>query len=73
MFIPTDTSVAGGAVIADTAPAHAQGKLWWESDTGILWLSYNDGSSTQWVSVGGLSVTVGSARQAYVHGVMVNV
>ena len=43
----------GGAEISDTAPTAAQGKLWWESDAGGLWLSYNDGNSTQWIGVGG--------------------
>jgi hypothetical protein len=27
----------------------ADGDLWWQSDTGVLFLRYNDGSSTQWV------------------------
>jgi hypothetical protein len=27
------------------------GQLWWESDTGILALRYNDGNSTQWVAI----------------------
>lgn len=40
---------------SDTAPAGAPvGALWWESDTGILYMNYNDGSSTQWVSVAGV-------------------
>jgi len=53
-------SVVGGAAIQDAAPAHQQGKFWWESDTGGLWLSYNDGSSTQWVGVGGTSLAIPS-------------
>jgi hypothetical protein len=44
------------AVIADNAPANpANGQLWWESDTGILYLWYNDGNSSQWVQVGGIA------------------
>lgn len=39
----------GGAVIADTPPSSpTAGELWWESDTGILWLYYG----TQWIAVG---------------------
>lgn len=44
----------GGAVIADTPPAGpASGQFWWESDTGKLWLYYNDGTSSQWVLAAG--------------------
>ena len=45
--------------VGDTAPAHApDGSLWFETDSGLLFLKYNDGDSTQWVvtpKVGGLS------------------
>lgn len=44
-------SIVGGAVIADTPPAASQGKLWWNSATGDLFISFNDGTSTQWVQV----------------------
>lgn len=44
-------NVVGGARIADVAPTAKDGELWWESDTGNLFLRYNDGSSTQWVQV----------------------
>lgn len=42
----------GGAVVyvQDTAPVGSlPGSLWWESDTGLLYINYNDGDSTQWV------------------------
>jgi len=40
--------------ISDTAPVGAvAGQMWWESDSGILWMYYNDGTSSQWVEVGG--------------------
>src|SRR6478609_4857794 len=43
-----------GATISDTAPGSpAAGQLWWESDTGVLALYYNDGNTSQWVGVGG--------------------
>ena len=38
--------------IGDTPPVSPVDKqFYWESDTGILWLRYNDGSSVQWVQV----------------------
>ena len=42
----------GGPVIyiSDTPPPDAiDGSFWWESDTGVLYLRFNDGTSTQWV------------------------
>ncbi|HEY8097248.1 MAG TPA: pyocin knob domain-containing protein, partial [Methylobacter sp.] len=42
----------GGAsvTISDTPPASpTAGNLWWESDTGNLYIYYNDGNSSQWV------------------------
>ena len=48
---------AGGAaniVISDTPPTGLpSGSLWWESDTGILYLYYNDGTSSQYVAISG--------------------
>jgi hypothetical protein len=44
----------GGATISDTPPGSpTQGQLWWESDTGKLYVSYNDGNTTQWIGVTG--------------------
>ena len=44
------------AIISDTAPANpANGTLWWESDTGILFVYVNDGNSSQWVQAGGIA------------------
>ena len=40
------------AYVSDTAPANANdGALWYESDSGLLYIRYNDGSSTQWVAI----------------------
>ena len=42
----------GGAsvTISDTPPpSPTAGNLWWESDTGNLYIYYNDGNSSQWV------------------------
>ena len=35
----------------DPPPAPEPKRLWWESDTGILWIYYDDGSSQQWVEI----------------------
>lgn len=40
---------AGGATVSDTAPAVKQGALWYDSTNLALLVSYNDGTSTQWV------------------------
>jgi hypothetical protein len=44
-------TVVGGAVISDGAPPGPlqAGQLWWESDTGLMFIWYNDGNSSQWV------------------------
>jgi hypothetical protein len=43
------------AIVSDDAPASpANGQLWWESDTGILFIWVNDGNSSQWVQCGGI-------------------
>lgn len=31
----------------------ADGNLWWEDDTGILYIYYDDGNSAQWVAIAG--------------------
>jgi hypothetical protein len=41
---------AAGIIVSDTPPVGAKdGTLWWESDSGLLYVRYNDGNSTQWV------------------------
>lgn len=57
----TDTisAAAGGAnvTISDTPPASPnQGDLWWESDSGTLYLRYNDPNTNQWVGVAGAAI-----------------
>lgn len=38
--------------VSDTPPSSpTPGMLWWESDSGSLFIWYNDGSSSQWVQV----------------------
>jgi hypothetical protein len=52
----TQVTATGGTPIvpiSDTPPGSPiDGQLWWESDTGLLSIRYNDGTSTQWVAVG---------------------
>jgi hypothetical protein len=51
-FVP----MALGATVSDTAPSSpSQGQLWFEATTGSLFISYNDGDSTQWVQINGTS------------------
>lgn len=43
----------GSLVVSDTAPASpADGSEWLDSTTGIKYVRYNDGNSTQWVQFG---------------------
>lgn len=52
-----DASYFGTAtiIVSDTAPANpiANKTLWWESDTGQMYLYYSDGDSSQWVQING--------------------
>jgi hypothetical protein len=42
----------GGVTVSDTPPGSPiAGDLWWESDTGTLWVYYTDVNSSQWVAV----------------------
>lgn len=58
----------GSVLIADAPPTAADNSLWWESDTGKLFIRYNDGTSAQWVVVSDLTVLNGGAStgEAYV-------
>jgi hypothetical protein len=39
-----------GVFISDTPPTSpTQGQLWWESDSGVMFIYYNDGTSSQWI------------------------
>lgn len=43
-------------IISDTPPANPiQGQTWWESDTGMLFVAYNDGNTTQWVQINAMA------------------
>jgi len=53
-----------GVIIQDTPPAPVHGQLWWESDTGALYVSYNDGDSQAWVQINGTVAGAGSGPGA---------
>lgn len=36
-----------------TSPAPVNGQLWWESDTGALYVYFSDANSSQWVQING--------------------
>lgn len=56
-------AATASALISDTVPgAPVDGMLWWESDTGMLYIRYNDGDSTQWVLVGNFPSLTGVVR-----------
>jgi hypothetical protein len=44
------TTAGGTTTISDTPPGSpSAGQMWWESDSGILYIYYNDGTTSQWV------------------------
>jgi hypothetical protein len=46
----------GSVIVSDTppaTPATANQTLWWESDSGAMFLDYDDGNTRQWVQVNG--------------------
>ena len=52
-FVTTAVAVAK-VTLSDTAPGSpVVGSLWYETDTGVLLIYYNDGTSTQWVQIAG--------------------
>ena len=47
-------------VVSDTAPAsgvHPDGTLWWNSATGLMYVLYNDGSTSQWTQISSSTVS----------------
>jgi hypothetical protein len=56
---------SGGVVVSETPiQGPKQGDLWYESDTGILWMWYDDGTSQQWVQVNGVGASGSSVTVA---------
>ena len=55
-FVTTAVAVAK-VTLSDTAPGSpVQGSLWYETDSGVLMIYYNDGTSSQWVQIAGSTV-----------------
>jgi len=46
----TSMGVPTGAYIGAAPPGNTLAPLWWDTNSGQLFIQYNDGSSTQWVS-----------------------
>jgi hypothetical protein len=47
-------------IVSDTAPSllvHQDGTLWWDSDTGLMYILYNDGTTRQWTQVSSNTVS----------------
>jgi hypothetical protein len=69
---PAGTGAGGTTVlVSDTPPVGApDNTLWWESSTGVLYIRFNDGSSTQWVATlpSGAAVIGGDMEEAPLDG-----
>lgn len=65
--VQTTASTGGGGSeipISDSAPSTpSNGQLWWDSSSGTLYVYYNDGSSSQWVSAAG-AISPGSGESS---------
>ena len=59
---PTGKKLLNQVVDVGEVPSsdRKQGDLWFEADTGILWLWYDDSTSQQWVQVNGAPAAPGS-------------
>jgi hypothetical protein len=57
----TSVGASIGIIVSNTAPTFRANSLWWNSDTGLIYLGYNDGDSNQWVDIIG-SITTPSAN-----------
>jgi len=54
--MPTGPTGTGTAAISDGPPTNpVNGTLWYESDTGTLFVYYDDGNTRQWVQAGGIT------------------
>lgn len=67
----TSWNIVGGSTVSSNPPAGAgNGNFWWDSDNGILYIYYNDGNSSQWVSVMPSQTTVDVSQNYIVNGGM---
>lgn len=69
--VPTNLDPSGmkmlapssGVTVADAPPNNPQqGALWWEADTGYMWMYYIDATSGQWVQVNGANSESGGIK-----------
>lgn len=68
-YVDASASAGGLPYIGDTPPTGVPANtLWWESDTGVLYIYYNDGDSTQWVIASPQPDTSTFATTSYVSG-----
>ena len=66
--------VPGGAVINPTPPTGpAAGELWWDSTGGQLYVYYNDGNSSQWVTAANMEGLANAATKTDVAAAQNNV
>jgi hypothetical protein len=62
---PVGPAGTASVIVSDTPPTGvADSVLWWESDTGLLYFRYNDGTSTQWVIAAPQPDTTGFLQKA---------
>ena len=65
----TSWNILGGSTVASAPPAGAgNGNFWWDSDNGKLYIYYNDGNSSQWVSVMPAQTAVEVASNVVING-----
>jgi hypothetical protein len=58
-WINQNIDIPAGTTISATAPGSPEaGELWWDSDNGNLYIYYDDGTSSQWVSASDGQVTI---------------
>jgi hypothetical protein len=58
LLIDVGALQAATAAVTQEPPANPnQGAFWYENDTGILWIFYNDGNTAQWIQVNGISTS----------------
>lgn len=60
-----DNAIAAkpGTIVSDTPPAGApDGTMWFESDTGLTFVRYNDGNTTQWVQAPAIAQRITPVR-----------
>jgi hypothetical protein len=52
LYVDSAVNAKSSTVISDTPPAGApDGTIWYESDSGLTYVRYNDGNSSQWVAL----------------------